>query len=470
MKEVLLPGRIIKWIFIAAVIVLLSLSAFLYVNISSLLNSYKQVNHSYLIYLKLEKIILELKDAENAQRGFLLTNDSIYLHPEHEARKGTAVLFTELRSLISDSHQLKSLNELQVLVEERLRRLDSSRRQFLSNINQERKNDAILHGKIIMDKIRLLTNKLEQQQSDVLLQVMSRLNRNAYFTPALAMALIITTLLILSATFYNLYRQLFISHRFQKTLEGTNRDLEQKKNELERSNDELESFNYIATHDLKEPVRKIKTFAHMILDTDFDKLSEKNQRNLHRLLSATGRMQLLLKDLMTYTTINTEKKNFLPVDLNAVMAQVTENLKDAIEESRASIHLQSLPTIKGISFLLVQLFENLLANTLKFRKQNETLVIEIFGSQVSQQDEGNDFLPAGIQYCKILLRDNGMGFDSSYADKIFDLFFRLQNHDLPGTGIGLTICKKIIHIHNGFIRAISAPGKGTTFEMYFPCY
>lgn len=206
----------------------------------------------------------------------------------------------------------------------------------------------------------------------------------------------------------------------------------------------------------------------MILERDFALLSDKSKHHFQRLISAADRMQLLLNDLLAYTKINMAVTNFEVTDLNHILNQVKEHLNETIEENQAVISAENLPTIKGIPFQLSQLFENLISNSIKYRKDNIDPVIQIKCSTVPQKEMDKSFQAQGSYYYKISISDNGIGFGQKYADKVFDLFSRLPNNkEYPGTGIGLTICKKIIQNHNGFIKVYSEAEKGTQINIYF---
>ena len=469
MKEIYLPTRIIKWVFAAAVVVLLSISVFLYLSFSNLFASHNLLNRSNAITLKLEQIISYLKDAETSQRGFLLTSDSMYLEPSRDSEKKVWQLISDLERLIYEPKQVQNLTELRKLTLQRFQRLALTSTYYAQDYEQGRKHAALLQGNLTMTKIRLQVNKMQVEQMNAYIESDKERREYSRFTPALAIALIITALIIISVAFYQLSRQLTISHDFQEQLSKSNIDLEEKKNELEQSNEELESFNYIASHDLKEPVRKIKTFSSMIMDADYNKLSEKSQHNFQRLVFAADRMQLLLNDLMAYTRVSAAKDEFAEVDLNNTVQEIRETLSESIEENNAVIQTEHLPTIKAIPFQITQLFENLISNSLKYRKDEESPFITINCSIVNRAEDPSLLTDGHEHFHKITFSDNGIGFSQDYADKVFELFSRLHSQgNYPGTGIGLTICKKIVQNHNGFIKAFSQQDKGTTFEIYLP--
>jgi PAS domain S-box-containing protein len=247
-------------------------------------------------------------------------------------------------------------------------------------------------------------------------------------------------------------------------------DMLQQKNEaLQSSNDELDSFSYVAGHDLLEPLRKIQTFTTLITEADGEKLSETSQKYFTRMHAAAGRMQNLINDLLSYSRINSTEKRFIPVDLNETLAQVKLALHDSIDEHSAIIHASNLPTVDGIPFQLQQLFENLLANSIKYRKQDVPPEIWIDASIVDLKNGDHGFDGASGNYYCILFKDNGIGFEPQYEKKIFEIFQRLHGkHEYPGTGIGLTICKRILHHHDGFISAEGRPDEGALFKVLLP--
>ena len=180
-------------------------------------------------------------------------------------------------------------------------------------------------------------------------------------------------------------------------------------------------------------------------------------------------MQNLLNDLLLYSHVNMSDRKFEEVDLNKVVENVTSNLKEEITENGAAINASTLPIVKGMPFQIHQLFENLISNSLKYKQQGHAPSICIESTIVQRKDIKENFHKDSNAYYKLYFKDNGAGFEQTYAEKVFKLFQRLHpRNGQPGTGIGLTICKKIIDNHNGYIKAVSEVNKGTTFEIYFP--
>lgn len=230
--------------------------------------------------------------------------------------------------------------------------------------------------------------------------------------------------------------------------------------QLEQKNQELEEFAYIASHDLKEPLRKIVAFGDLLTNNCRNNVDEKAAVYIDRMQDAAGRMMSLIEDLLQFSRIGKEDQALEMTDLNAVLDQVVQNLEPAINGKQAAIKREPLPTIKARPHQMEQLFQNLISNALKFNDK-ETPVITIENSLVHED---------GAAHCKMLVKDNGIGFEPEHSARIFEAFYRLHGRSqYSGSGIGLAICKKIVELHNGTISATSEYGKGATFTIILPC-
>ncbi len=245
--------------------------------------------------------------------------------------------------------------------------------------------------------------------------------------------------------------------------------LEEKNLQLERQNDELASFNHMASHDLQEPLRKIQVLSKMILDKEEGKLSETTMNYFNRITHAALRMQNLINDLLDYSRTNNASVVKIPTDLNKILAESINNLKEDISTKGALVNAEPLPVLNVIPSQIQQLFINLIDNALKYSKHSETPVINITCKVVPGELITGFGLKKIAHYYCINFTDNGIGFDQQYANKIFEIFQRLHGKDqYTGTGIGLTICKKVIQNHNGYITASGTPGEGSSFNVFFP--
>lgn len=247
-------------------------------------------------------------------------------------------------------------------------------------------------------------------------------------------------------------------------LKHLNESLLQKNEEFERSNQELASFSYIASHDLQEPLRKIQTFSMRIMEKEEENLSADGKGYLKRMFSACERMQNLIDDLLTFSRTNATPQELEKTDLNKLTKNIKNDLKESLDEKKAILQIDILPTVNVIPFQFKQLIENLILNSLKYHKPGIPPVIKIFSKKTTFP--GGE---TGKTYHQISIMDNGIGFEQEYASKIFELFQRLHGkHEYPGTGLGLAICKKIVQNHNGIIQAEGKPGQGATFSIFLP--
>ena len=235
---------------------------------------------------------------------------------------------------------------------------------------------------------------------------------------------------------------------------------------LENANAELESFNYVASHDLQEPLRKIQTFGELILKNE--KFSDQTQDYFNRMISAGERMQNLIVSLLDFSKASVTEVVFEPCDLNEIVAEFINDLQLSINEKQAIVEKGNLPTINGSPIQLSQLFTNLIDNAIKYSRPEIKPYIIITASIVDGKEID---WPSATQkeYHEIKIADNGIGFEKEYATKIFTIFQRLHGRqEYSGTGIGLAIVKKIVANHNGFIVAEGVPGIGSTFTIYIP--
>lgn len=242
------------------------------------------------------------------------------------------------------------------------------------------------------------------------------------------------------------------------------KELEHRIEELNASNRELEQFAYVASHDLQEPLRKIRAFGDRLISRYKEAIGEDGRNYIERMQNASARMQKLIDDLLTFSRISRTLEPFEPVDFNKVIQEVLSDLEIAIEVKQVKIEADTIPVIHARAGQIRQLFQNLISNAIKFSRQDRQ-------PQISIRSELLNVNPNTGQgkFCKITINDNGIGFDEKYAEKIFIIFQRLHGKtEYEGTGIGLAICKRIIENHNGSISAHSQPGEGATFEIVFP--
>jgi PAS domain S-box-containing protein len=228
--------------------------------------------------------------------------------------------------------------------------------------------------------------------------------------------------------------------------------------QLVRSNQELEEFASVASHDLQEPLRKIRAFSDRLVSRHAERLGDA-AGDLVRIQDAAARMQVLIDDVLAYSRVDRRPVGLVPVDLAEIMAATTAEFQERLDSVGGSVRPGNLPVIDGDGGELRQLFENLLSNAIKFRRPDEPLRIEVFE---------DDSLSNGGESI-VVFADNGIGFDDQYSEKVFSIFKRLHGRsEYPGTGIGLAICRKIVGRHGGTIRAMAIAGEGARFVIALP--
>lgn len=255
----------------------------------------------------------------------------------------------------------------------------------------------------------------------------------------------------------------------EKKVQERTKELKQVNEELVRINQELSSFAYVSSHDLQEPLRKIQTFATRIVDTEKNNLSDKGKDYLVRLENAATRMRLLIQDILAYSRTNNTEKIIEWVDLNQLLSDIREELKESMLEKKAVLQSDRLPAVKGIRFQLYQLFMNIISNAIKFARQQEPVHINVKASLVKGQDIPDGNADPAKTYHLFSISDNGIGFAQEFNKRIFEVFQRLHGKNAyAGTGIGLAIVKKIVNNHGGIILAFGEEDIGARFDIYLP--
>ena len=244
-----------------------------------------------------------------------------------------------------------------------------------------------------------------------------------------------------------------------------NQQLVQNNQQLKNTIEELDRFAYVASHDLQEPLRKILVFSDKIRTKYKETIDEEMDKSLDKIVKASERMQLLINDLLRFSRNTTTHEDFSLINLNELINEVLTDMEIEIERNEAQVKIDDLPKVWGIPSQMRQLFQNLVSNALKFKKTESVPVLHIYTETgkllLNAQNHG--------QLCRIIVQDNGIGFDPKFVNEIFVVFKRLHSyHEFEGSGVGLSICKKIIERHNGFITAESKIGVGSKFIIDLP--
>lgn len=266
----------------------------------------------------------------------------------------------------------------------------------------------------------------------------------------------------------DIHEQKTVEERLEKHVVSRTQELKTVNEQLLKTNRELEQFAYVASHDLQEPLRKIQVFSDL-MGKNIKESEPQIINYLERINKASGRMSLLINDLLAYSRITNYTLEFTITDLNVLLAEVIADFDLLIEQKQAIINVGSLPKINALPSQIRQLFSNLIGNALKFSRPLIAPLIEIYCRPISGMDADYPFTPVQTDFICIRVSDNGIGFDQQYADQIFTIFQRLHaRQDYVGSGIGLAICKRVVENHQGSIRAVSKLGIGSVFEIYLP--
>lgn len=267
-------------------------------------------------------------------------------------------------------------------------------------------------------------------------------------------------------TFTDIHPQKLAAELLEQQVELRTNELLLKNVELERTNHELQQFTWVVSHDLKEPLRKIQLLNDTIKQR-YLKDNEEAVTYLDRSIRSSARMSSLINDLLAYSRLS-NPESFQPTDLNALLNELLLDFDDAISRTKAIITIDKLPVIETMPSRMRQIFQNLISNALKFSKETIAPVIQISAELIDTKDVDGSPSPEGA-YCRIVVKDNGIGFDEKFLDRIFVIFQRLHNRaTYEGTGIGLAIAKKNIDKHHGLIWAQSRVDEGTRFILVLP--
>lgn len=270
---------------------------------------------------------------------------------------------------------------------------------------------------------------------------------------------------MVGVTMDNTERKLNAEH-LEHLVKSRTAELTSANNALTLANQQLEQYVFISSHDLQEPLRKIRTFYNL-LNGEKSNLNAYSLKYLVKINEAASRMSDLLSDLHSFSTIKDDPSKFMNVSLNEVIREVLGTFAVRIEMKQAVVNFSPLPEVHGHPFQIRQLFSHLLSNSLKFSKEKP--VIDITAKAVKESDYAlHPELARTVSYVSVSITDNGIGFQQKYADKLFVLFQQLKDVHATGTGIGLAICKKIVTHHRGYICAEGSPGKGATFTVFLP--
>jgi signal transduction histidine kinase len=447
-----------------SLLVLLFFSLLLYNSINSL-NEYSYwVDRSRSVMFQLQRLQSSMKDTETSQKGFLLTKDSTFLQPLFESRNQIPQVIDTLLILTRDNRkQYEKMNLLKSTVSQTLRLIEETlpRRQY----DDDQLSSRLKRGQQSMNNFRSLIREIEEDENALLEQRAESKKLYERITPNYFKIIFSVTTIIAFISFILLLQEL------RQRLESQTL-LETRFNALNQSNAELQQIAHVTSHDLQEPLRKIRTFSDVLISKYNHILKDEGKIIIERINYNSFRMQQLIADLSSFTSLATTEGTMVMVDLNKIAFDVQQELTSVIEKKKPKIKISALPVLRGYPDQLHLLFRELLDNSLKFSQDNSDPIITITANQVrgDQLEIVNTKKYEQKNFVVINIYDNGIGFENEYEKKIFILFQRLHSQDSPyeGRGIGLAICQRIMSNHNGFIAAYGEVDNGATFRLYFP--
>lgn len=448
--------------FIVSLVMLISLSFLFYKRLNAHFEYSQKFAESYSIILAIRQLEGQLTKLESYSRGYMLSRDSSFLPLFYGSRDSVGRYVDTLAARLARQQEQTSKFLLM--------RSTITNQVNLYNHNIERAGtattdevrQAVLRGESWMANFRSEAAAIEQREIS---QRRSLRVRDEYFEdfyPSYFNSILIWSGIVTLVSFFFINREVRMRSRYQV-------ELEKKLQELNRSNSELRQFAYIASHDLQEPLRKIRTFSDKLNYKYGGEMDDDMQTVIKRIQASAKRMQELIQDMINFTSLVSREEPMSTVDLNRVITNVLADFAEQSRERHAIITWDQLPVVNGSEAQLVLLFKSLFDNAFKFAKPGESPDIRISHEMADGDQEAYRSLK-GKQYHKIVMEDRGIGFNNAFAEKIFMIFQRLhtQQSGYRGKGIGLAIAQRIMTNHNGVILARGMINDGATFIMYFP--
>ena len=440
--------------FVLSLIITLFLSYLLYESYVRANAQNRRIEHAYKVILQTSALEKFIKEAETGQRGFLLTSDSSFLEPYLSIRADIKPGYDSLKRLTSDNiHQQQLLNEAGLLMNKLIDHFQHS--VYL------RSRSSLMETRAYMDNLREVFNKIQREETSLVKQF--EVNKYESAMPRYFSAVFLFAAVIIFISFLVILKEYRQRSKYQK-------QLEQKMLEVNSYNVELEQIAFATSHDLQEPLRRIRTFSDRLLWKYRDNLNEDGKMILSRIDYSARRMQGLLEDLMNFTNLVRGGEQLSVVDANKLIESVVEYLKQEIEVKRATIHIGQLPNITGFEKQLFLMFKSLIDNAIKLSKPGIPPVVTIQCVQTTGEDLVQiDKKLLKKHFIRISVQDNGIGFSNEFTQKIFLIFQRLHaGNEYEGKGIGLAMVERVMTNHNGYILASAEVDKGALFNLYFP--
>lgn len=432
------------------------------------------VMHTSEVLQRTDQLYSNILERETNIRGYVLTGNEDFLSLYNQSKVEAELLLTQLQGLtMNHQSQQNNIEELRGLINSRVRTFEATIEYIDKNgnlngfLSPSKVNDALIGYKMIKDivlRINEVENDLFRERNQVLIN-----NINAL--PLIVALISIFSITIGLVTFFSIYQYNKAQIAANKEITVFQEKLRDQIKLLDDSNKELEQFAYVASHDLQEPLRKITAFSDLLNEQYADKLQGDGNLYLGRITAAAVRMRRLITDLLEYSRAGRVSiEQVKPVKLSKVISELLEDFELVIKDKSAKITMDKLPKVKGTDTEYRQVFQNLISNSLKFAKSDINPEISITSEKADQKVISKfPILDKKVNYHWIKFIDNGIGFEKEHADRIFSIFQRLHGKkEYEGTGIGLSITRKIIEKNGGVIFSESSPGKGATFNILLP--
>jgi signal transduction histidine kinase len=436
------------------------------------------VVHTHEVLDALHDTLAALTDAETGERGYIITGEASYLEPFNAALKTLQAKQSRVKELTADnSSQQLRVAALAPMTSVRLATLTAGiAARDEKGAEGGRRFVLIGKEKGEMDAIRGVLAEMEREERGLLADREREVKSSFAAAIITLIATAVLGLSFIGATWFVTAREVATRRRTADLLRQANEALEQKVQErttelneavqsLRHSNRELEQFASVASHDLQEPLRKIQAFGDRLQEKCSEGLGDQGRQYVDRMQAAATRMRSLIDAILSYSRITTKAQPFVPVDLGLTAREVLSDLEGRLSQTGGRVDIGRLPTVDADPMQMRQLLQNLIGNALKFHRPGEAPVVAVESRLLSAEGDG----PRAARRYEVSVRDNGIGFEETYLDRIFDVFQRLHGRqEYEGTGMGLAICRRIVERHGGSITATSAPDKGAAFMFTLP--
>lgn len=423
-----------------------------------------QVEHTYEVMGKMKSLSDVITEAETAVRGYVITQDTSYLISMNQVRAEYEVLLEDMRVLTADNPRQKiRMAMIQSTLQLRVHLLESLTQAVQQNSGRKAILQRVAKGRDLMESFKDDLQLMEMEEQKLLNERHAQKERYQKLTPRTFRMVSGIVGVVFLVSFILLIKAMLDRFKFQQ-------ELQEQLLALRQSNDELTQLAFAASHDLQEPVRKIRTFTDRLQLKQRDRLDDEGKMILTRIDASGKKLQGMLEDISTF--MNLQEKNERPVliDTRRLWEECAIEYATVISHTNAVLDIGDLPELELYPSQAKIMFKALLDNALAYRKFGEAPFITVRSKIVEVNQLEVDRLPTlQKHYYAITIEDNGIGFDNEFKIKVFQLFRRLHTQeDRSGKGIGLAICQRVMANHNGAIDVLAETGRGAAFTLYFP--